>query len=134
MKALLIIAVVAVSIAPGCAGTTIAPSTLAGQWSHVRATNEPPGFFRQFTLTVADTTVSGSGTFQGEAGPSGTLDVTGSVKGGQVHLDFVFHQTTPAPAPDYQGHFDGQLASASDLVGTLTIGSLAPAPEHFAKN
>ena len=79
-------------MAPSCAGRSTAPATLAGQWTHVRAAGEPPGFFRQFRLTVTDTTLSGSGSFQGEAGPAGTIDVSGYVSGAAVHLDLVFHQ------------------------------------------
>ena len=129
----LLLVLTAAGTAPSCAGAPIAPSTLAGQWTHVRAANEPPGFFRSFTLTVADTTLSGSGTFQGEAGPSGTMSVSGGVTNGRVHLGFVFHQTMPSAAPDYTGSFDGRLSSANDLIGTITIAASPADSEHFAR-
>ena len=133
MRILALLTFAAATMAPSCAGRVTSPAALAGQWSHVRGDNEPPGFFRQFTLTVADTTLTGSGTWQGEAGPSGPLDVTGVVSGGAVHLDFVFHTTSPSPGQSFTGHFDGQPTSPNDLVGTLTMGTSPAAPEHFAR-
>lgn len=133
MKYFSIISIAAMVLAPSCNGTAVAPSALAGQWSHVRAAAEPPGFFQSFTLSVSDTTLSGTGTYQGEAGPSGTIDVTGFVSGSSVHLNFVFHQTLPATAPDYTGSFDGRATSANDLVGTSTINGGTPASQHFGR-
>jgi hypothetical protein len=131
--ALLALAAVAMGVAcPKNANTD--PGALAGTWRHVRGASEPPGFFRQFTLTASDTVLTGSGTWQGEAGPSGALDVSGYTSAGVVHLDFVFHTSVPAAAAPYRGHFDGRLTSATDLTGTITMGSGSPAPEHFAKS
>ena len=42
------------------------------------------------TLDANDTTVTGTGFFSGEAGPVGTLAITGTVSGTTVDLDVVY--------------------------------------------
>ena len=46
-------------------------AVLDGSWHHVRAADEPPGFLRQFTLTLTGTALSGTGTRR----RSGTIEV-----------------------------------------------------------
>ena len=110
------------------------PAVLDGSWHHVRAADEPPGFFRQFTLTVSGTTLSGTGTWQGEAGPQGTMTVTGSIDGVDIHLDLVFTVTIPNPAQGYVQHFDGRLTTPTDMIGTVTTNGQSPATEHFVRD
>ena len=114
--------------------TTPTPATLNGTWHHVRAQNEPPGFFRQFTLTVSGTTLTGSGTWSGEAGPQGTLTVTGSINGDSIHLDLLFTVTIPTPGQGFVQHFDGRLSSPTDLIGTITAEGTPAAAEHFTRD
>jgi hypothetical protein len=109
------------------------PTVLDGSWHHVRAADEPPGFFRQFTLTLSGTTLSGSGTWTGEAGPQGTVAVTGTVSGSDIHLDLVFTVTVPTPGLAYVQHFDGRLSSPTDMIGTVTTNGLSPVSEHYMK-
>ncbi len=60
---------------------------LKGTWA------EPftiPGSSFIMTLDTQDTTVTGTGFFSYEAGPAGTLSVTGTVSGEQVDLDVTY--------------------------------------------
>jgi len=117
-------------------GAVVRPTgvVLDGAWHHVRGDQEPPGFVQQFTLALADTTLTGSGTWAGEAGPQGTLVVTGYVTGGGIYLDFAFSYTVPTVGPAFTRHFVGSLSSATDMVGTISTTDLPSSPEHFAKN
>jgi hypothetical protein len=109
------------------------PAVLDGSWHHMRAADEPPGFLRQFTLTLSGTTLSGTGTWQGEAGPQGTLSVTGTVNGDDIQLDLAFTVTLPQPSQGFVQHFDGRLSTATDMVGTITTNGQSVA-EHFSRD
>lgn len=69
-------------------------SGLDGQWVEQQTF---PGNSLAFTLQSSDTTLTGSGESHGEAGPRGTVTVTGSTSGRDVTLHFTFKANLPAP-------------------------------------
>jgi hypothetical protein len=82
---------------------------LRGTWT------EPfgvPGARFQFSITVADTTISGSGIFAIEAGASGTSTVSGAIDGQQVHLDFM-------DSIGRKQHFVGTLTAPDAMSGSF---------------
>lgn len=87
---------------------------LRGTWSR---TFDAPGNSTVWQLSVRDSTITGSGTFAGEAGPSGTLSVAGQIVTGQhsgplVQIDFA-QDNGPV------GHFTGTLTGAETLYGSV---------------
>ena len=71
------------------------------------------------TLTSSGSSVTGTGAFAGEAGPAGTVAVTGMVSGADVHLDLLLTSTVPVAGVIHRDSFDGKV-SATELRGTLT--------------
>jgi hypothetical protein len=102
----------------GCsgAGRFVGPVSIDGRWA------EPfsfPGSFLNFDLTSTGSTVSGSGNFCGEAGPCGTISVTGTVVGPTVHLDLTFTEQGPAVGQTSIEHFDGVFTSFDVIEGSI---------------
>jgi hypothetical protein len=64
------------------------------------------------TLQVTGTTVTGTGSYSGEAGPFGNLTVTGSITGTTITL-------TIAQDDDVTYHLNATLASPNELTGSL---------------
>jgi hypothetical protein len=96
----------------------VVASELRGMWSR---SFDIPGNSTVFVISVQDLTVTGSGTFAGEAGPSGTLALTGQVTTQQmgrplVHIDF-------AQSDGFVGHFTGVLTDANSLDGIVWYSS-----------
>lgn len=87
---------------------------LPGTWAEV-FDPAPPGISRQFALAVQDSTVSGTGTYTGEAIEGGTIAVTGFIAGSTVHLDLAFTPQSGGTAAMY--HFNGQLSGPNTLSG-----------------
>jgi hypothetical protein len=76
-----------------------------------------------FTLAVDGTNVTGTGTYSVEGGNSGTLTETGAISGDTLQLAITYDNGALA-------QFEGQIASASVLSGSLHFGppqSLTPA-------
>lgn len=101
-------------------------SELRGTWNMPETF---PGVGYGFTIAVTDTTVTGTGTFSIEAGPSGTLAVTGTVDGTIISLTFVssIGQTQ---------HFIGSFRDVNTLTGAFwTESSVAsdPVPVTFVR-
>lgn len=80
---------------------------LAGTWS---VPFTVPGSSLVITLATHDTTVSGTGTYSDEAGPSGTMAVVGMFSGNTIDLDVVFDDR-------HVMHFHGALSSRTRLNG-----------------
>jgi hypothetical protein len=118
-KSLLAFAICAVL---GC-GSDLSTSTiplvgtdLNGSWTQL---GNVPGSSEQWTLSTADTVVSGTGSWTGEACCAGTLTVSGYMSRDSVHL-FITHQVTAAanlPRDPFQTQFHGVLQSPTLLVG-----------------
>jgi hypothetical protein len=112
------------------ADPSVIAQELIGTWSRIIA----PGSSTVLQLTVHDSTITGTGTFAGEAGPSGTLVVTGRITTGDfgpfVNIDF-----TQSNGPI--GHFTGTLTAANTLYGsvwyTATGFGSDPVPATFVR-
>ncbi|MGA9837560.1 MAG: hypothetical protein WBQ26_09630 [Gemmatimonadaceae bacterium] len=85
----------------------------------------PAGSSRVLSLSVQDTTVTGTGTYTAEAMQGGTLTVAGFITGPYVNFDI-----TESPGGVY--HFTGQLAGTDTLAGSLWTTS-DPVPVTFAR-
>jgi hypothetical protein len=101
---------------------------LPGTWSQAFSI---PGASTIVTLGVADTTVSGIGTYTIEAGQPGTIAVTGMITAGStVDLDLT-------RSDGWIAHFRGTLVTRDSLSGymwghsTTMIGIGDPAPAGF---
>ena len=77
-----------------------------------------------FNLTQPDGTISGSGTYMGEAGPSGTLQVSGSYTAPHVWLALRYDYGL---ARNYVGavldshQMTGVISDSTGFTGTLTF-------------
>ena len=117
------IALVALACLSACSAFLTDPtgsaleSAVKGQWI---ATQTIAGNFLGFTLGGTDTTLTGAGTFAGEAGPSGTVSITGVVSGKSVTLHFVYTAVMPAASTN-TARFVGTL-EADRLSGSMKYG------------
>src|SRR5437868_3980555 len=76
------------------ASPTEIASSITGSWALVEVI---PGNGLAMTIAAHGSTLSGTGTFAGEAGPSGTVQLTGAVAGVTISLDFVLRTVWPSP-------------------------------------
>src|ERR1700681_2919348 len=114
----LLVAALTLAVSTACSNSVdladpkVIAQELPGTWSRIIA----PGSSTVLQLTVHDSTITGTGTFAGEAGPSGTLSVTGKITtdnfGPIVNIDFV---QSNGPI----GHFTGRLKAADTLDGSV---------------
>jgi hypothetical protein len=130
--ALVLVASTACSNSVDLADPNVIAQELRGTWSR---TLDAPGNSTVLQLSVHDSTITGTGTFAGEAGPSGTLAVTGQITTGDfgphVNIDFV---QSNGPI----GHFTGTLNAVDTLDGSvwyttavLSVGD--PVPASFVR-
>ena len=119
MRSLRLVWLVA-ALVMGCSGAEsfLGPASIDGRWGHPGIS--VPGNFFEMDLTSTGSTVSGSGSYAGEAGPFGTLAVAGTVDGLVVHLDLTFSEELPRAGHTTLEHFDGQFTSANVLEGSIT--------------
>ena len=110
----LILAVALVgSAACGSDVTRVVGTKLPGTWSQDL---DVPGSTRVMTLSVQDTTVTGTGTWALEAGGSGNLSVFGLIR--DQHVTLVIAQDNDAIL-----QFTGEVPQANVLTGTLANGA-----------
>ena len=104
----------------GCGSDAVAPlpSNLNGTWI---TASEVPGSSNIWTLTVAGSTVTGTGTWSGEACCGGTIAIAGAIANGRVHLDLTLLTTVGSPRPPVHEQFDGSLTAPDVLEGVTTI-------------
>ena len=76
----------------GCSASLTGVFPIDGTWAEVQSV---PGNSLTMTLTSSGSSVTGSGAFAGEAGPVGTVAVTGTTHASDVHLDLVLTSTVP---------------------------------------
>ena len=114
-------------LAMGCSGAEpfTGPAIINGKWAEPFSV---PGSFLGFDLTSTGSTVSGTGNYAGEAGPFGTLSVTGTVDGITVHLDLTFTEQAPRAGNTTTEHFDGQFTSANVIAGSIATDTPGQVP------
>lgn len=133
----LLVAALTLTVSTACSNSVdltdpnVIAQELSGTWSRIIA----PGSSTVLQLTVHDSTIAGTGTFAGEAGPSGTLSVTGKIATGDsgpfVSIDFV-QDNGPI------GHFIGSLTATNTLYGSVFytatgFGTGDPVPATFVR-
>lgn len=106
--------------ASACGSDVTAPpiAALVGNWSRV---DEIPGSSERWSLALSGNTISGTGTWSGEACCSGPLSIAGTIAGDSIHLDVTMVVTIGNPTSDHHEHFDGALTSAAELRGIATL-------------
>ena len=111
--------VLLLALAVGACSNALSPGFISGKWAQEFSY---PGSSFEMQLTADGGTISGSGDWCAEAGPCGTVTVTGTINGSAVHLDQTFTPTTPLGIswPPKQ-HFDGRFTSLRLLEGTLSV-------------
>ncbi|MDQ2665896.1 MAG: hypothetical protein M3Z05_07785 [Gemmatimonadota bacterium] len=131
--ALRFLSVVALIALPACAADITTPSgadlasAVQGSWVAEQAI---PGNSLDFTLRATDTTVTGGGAFAGEAGPAGTVAITGDATLFTLTLHFSYTATVPAPATSV-ARFVGTLDKNDRLVGSMKYGPEAGEPPEY---
>jgi hypothetical protein len=103
-------------VAVACS-STVGPGSINGNWAE---DGEPPGSSFEMDLVANGSTISGTGTWSGEACCSGTLAVSGTFDNGAVHLDITETEEWPTAGAAIPSHFDGKLV-LNKLLGTLTV-------------
>lgn len=128
-----ITALVTACLALACEGNPVRPtaSTLDGAWSRL---DEVPGSSEHWTLAVEGNSISGTGTWSGEACCAGTLTLVGSIANDSIHVDVTLTVALGAgPRPDIHEHFDGALATPKLLVGNGSYENGTPGLARFQK-
>jgi hypothetical protein len=98
------------------------PGDLNGSWGEDFGSQVVPGMSFVTALNESGGTVTGTGSYAGEAGPFGALDVSGSAAGDGVHLRFIY-VPDPATFPQLKRdtvQFDGVLTTRDHIDGTAT--------------
>jgi len=122
ISSMLLLSALAGTVA-GCSGDLFhpTPADVAGTWGEEFAPTAVPGNSFLMTLTDDAGSVTGFGGYAGEAGPFGTLAVTGASKGDSVHLRIVYvpsPTTFPQLKPD-TASLDGAFTTRDRINGTL---------------
>jgi hypothetical protein len=112
-------------VANGCSDS-VGPESIVGLWD---MTGNLPGSSRDMVLALNGSTVSGQGSWCGEALGCGTMTVTGTATGDKIHLVTTFDDGRVEK-------FDGRLTSTNSLVGRAL--STAPpevlsSPQSFCR-
>jgi hypothetical protein len=124
----------AACLALGCGDTPFQPTaaTLDGAWNRL---DEVPGSSEHWTLAVQGNSISGAGTWSGEACCSGTLTLVGSIVNDSVHIDVTLTTALGASPnqPDRHEHFEGALVTTKLLVGNASFENGTPAIQRLQK-
>lgn len=102
-----IASLVLVGVAANACSDPVGPESIVGLWD---MTGSLPGNGRSMLLALNGSTVSGQGTWCGEALRCGTTSVTGTAIGDRIHLITTFDDGRVEK-------FDGRLTSENSLVG-----------------
>jgi len=96
------------------------PADLNGMWGEDFGTQVHPGDAFSIGLRDSADVVTGQGSFAGEAGPYGMLDLFGTAHSDSVHLRIVFTPNVAFPQlkPD-TAQFEGVLTTPDRIDGTL---------------
>jgi hypothetical protein len=111
----------ALSLAIACGEPTSASiaSAVSGSWVRVE---QHPGNSFEMKLVATGSSLSGTGSFQGEAGPGGTMTVEGNVTKGIVSLDFTLSAELTDGTLVRTMHFTGR-PSLLELRGIMQSGN-----------
>ena len=105
------------------------PGDVTGSWGQDFGPTLVPVNSFVMALQNAGDAVTGTGSYAGEAGPYGTLAVSGTAKGDSVHLQIVFvpePTVFPQLKPD-TAHLEGALTTHDRIDATLVrAGSTFP--------
>jgi hypothetical protein len=107
-----------------CSNSLSPYGDLQGTWAQQESL---PGFSLVITLSQSGDVVAGSGTYAGEAGPSGAVTVRGDVhapidRGAgatTISLFLTFTQSLPSSGGVEMKSFAGRLLDASHMTGVL---------------
>jgi hypothetical protein len=110
----------ALSIAIGCSEPTNASVASLASGSWVRVEHFPGNTF-EMNLAADGSSLSGTGSFQGEAGLGGTLTVEGEVTNGIGSLDFTMYSVLTEGTLVRTAHFTGR-PSLLELRGSMESG------------
>ena len=105
-----------------CSSSVDLNPTVVGKWDQA---NEPPGNSVEMTLATSGSSISGAGTWCGEALRCGVISVSGMVNGDAIQLDIVYDSGLIE-------HFDGRINLLGIIDGS-EIGSIPgepPQPPH----
>jgi hypothetical protein len=120
----LAVALLVLAVGAGCSNAVdlkdpnVVAAELRGTWARSFTV---PGVSTVLVISVQDLTVTGTGTFADEAGPSGTLAITGQVTTQQMGRPVV--QIDFAQSDGFTGHFSGVLTNANSLDGIVWYSS-----------
>ncbi len=109
-------------VVAGCSDP-VGSTNIVGRWGQDFSI---PGNVFEMDLTLSGSIVSGAGNWCGEAGPCGTVTVTGTITEDAVELDMTYSPQVPIPGPMSTQHFSGRLASRDSLQGTVGVGTPGP--------
>ena len=103
---------------------------LNGFWNQDVGSTVVAGNSFSIALSLSGDVVSGAGSYAGEAGPFGNLDISGTAQADQVHLLIAYRPNAtvfPQLKPD-TAQFDGVLTTRDRIDGTIIRGGAAPQP------
>ena len=118
VKSVLLLALVVA----GCSDP-VGSTNIVGKWDQDFSI---PGNFFEMDLTLSGSIVSGAGNWCGEAGPCGTVVVTGTITEDAVELDLTYSPQVPIAGPMTTQHFSGQLTSRNSLQVSVGVGTPGP--------
>ena len=101
---------------------------LNGMWGQDVGPTFVPGNAFSIGLSESADLVTGQGSYAGEAGPYGWLDLSGTARADSVHLRIIYTPNAtvfPQLKPD-TARFDGVLTTRDRIDGTLIRGGAAP--------
>jgi hypothetical protein len=131
------LAFAAAPLCAACTGETSprfvpAAHEVQGSWGQNAAVTIPGNEFIM-ALSESSGTVTGTGTFAGEAGPFGALAISGAATSDSIHLQIIynFDPLFVGLKPD-TAHFDGVL-TATDMMGGIFVQGGAGAPATFIR-
>jgi hypothetical protein len=126
-------ALVCVASITGCNGSEFispAPVMVSGTWTRL---DEPPGSGEQWMLSLNGSTISGDGSWTGEACCAGTLSISGRTSSDSLHLDVAYLPTSPQVRPTFHLHFDGGLSSPTLMQGMASDDGQSAVPVRLQK-
>jgi hypothetical protein len=112
-------------VGTGCSDA-LSPEEITGRWAQDLSAVESSW---EIDLTTSGANIVGTGSWYGEACCAGTLAVTGTISGRQVHLDITSTGQFPNGIQTSVSHFDGTLISSRVLEGTATYDTIGQLPQ-----